>query len=214
MESWATTAEIDAILVDVIHPLLAPAFVATRRRTWVRARPPIRDLFEIVTLKGRTLVPRWGISLDFVPNVRGNKVHWHRTTKSAMLDVIYDPVDFERDWQRGWAMSTLHGPDRLRSDVERTIPAAFLRAMEWLEPIGEHNLLEWLDRFRVAPRLGGRFGFDNYIQQPLAYAFVLARSAKVARAAEVFEEWAERMDVHNEVRSSLKEHLELASRSA
>jgi hypothetical protein len=66
-----------------------------RPRKWVRARPPIRDLIEVVAMKGASLIPRWGISLDFVPHVQGDAIRWHRSDKSAIADIVYDPVDFD-----------------------------------------------------------------------------------------------------------------------
>lgn len=50
-------------------------------------------------MKGASYVPIWGISLDFVPHVAGNRLAWHRTDKSARMDLVYDPVDFDERWQ-------------------------------------------------------------------------------------------------------------------
>lgn len=47
-------------------------------------------------------MPRWGTSLDFVPHVRGEAVRFHRTNKGAVIDVLFDPIDFFAEWQRDW----------------------------------------------------------------------------------------------------------------
>jgi hypothetical protein len=69
-------------------------FQPSSRRRWSRSRvPEMRDLFEVITLKGATLSPRWGFSLDLAPHVTPAGVKWHRTAKSAMFDVVDDPID-------------------------------------------------------------------------------------------------------------------------
>jgi hypothetical protein len=62
---------------------------------WVRTRrPPIRDVIQVYALKGGMYTTRWGVSLDFVPHVVDGTVRWHRTARSARIDLGYDPLDF------------------------------------------------------------------------------------------------------------------------
>src|SRR5262245_51929970 len=61
-------------------------------RRWVDgSAPPVRRLFQLELLKGAGLTAWWGFSLDFVPHVSGGKLRWHRSDRTAMLDVIVNP---------------------------------------------------------------------------------------------------------------------------
>jgi hypothetical protein len=146
-------------------------------------------VFEVSALKGAQHVPRWGISLDFVPHVSGESVRWHRTNRSAEIDFVFDPVDFFADWQDKWAISALHGEAGIVRDAARVLPAAVERALGWFSSFADQNLLDRVEEHRRADRPGRRFGFDNWVQQPLAYAFVLARSGKADEATAVLEKW-------------------------
>jgi hypothetical protein len=179
------------LLAAVADPLLGAAeFRKVTRRRWARSQPPVRHVFEIAALKGATLVPRWGFSLDFVPHVQGGRLAWHRTEKSARLDLVYDPVDLDADWDARWGISTLHGAERVRADAERVLPAAVRRARDWLDGIHEiPSVLERAEWLRTARRAGDRFRFEDWVQQPLAHAFLLARTGARERALEVLEHW-------------------------
>jgi hypothetical protein len=165
MTDWARTpaAEVETIVSSIAEPLLtAGGFQPGARRRWVRAYPPIRHVFELVPMKGATFIPRWGFSLDFVPHVKGSALAWHRTDKSAALDLVYDPVDFDADWASRWAIQSLHGADGVRRDAERILPAALLKARAWLDGATElASVLERAEWLRTADRPGRRFGFEN-----------------------------------------------------
>lgn len=67
-----------------------------------------RHVVELQALKGLSYCPQWRLSLDFVPHITGGgKVRWHRTAKSARLDLVYRPIDFEPSSAdtREWAVS-------------------------------------------------------------------------------------------------------------
>ena len=93
-------------------------FQRSSRRRWWRSRvPEMRDLFEVTALKGATLSPRWGFSLDFAPHVTPAGVKWHRTAKSAIFDVVDDPIDTTRVEDLELSplfMFTMHGSARLK----------------------------------------------------------------------------------------------------
>lgn len=189
-------AEVDAIITDIGEPLLARAgFTRAARRKWVRAHPPIRHLFELIAMKGLSFVPRWAISLDFVPYAKTGGLGWHRTDRSAVGDLIYDPVDFDREWQRHWSISSFRGPGRLgpRPDAERVLPAAVRAAQDWFEGAadiqGARAKAEWLN---TVERPGRGFGPDNYVQQRLAYAFLLVRTGAADRARVELDRWIKR----------------------
>jgi hypothetical protein len=206
MSDWALTpsAEVDGIVSGIAEPLLmAGGFQTSARRRWARSYPPIRHVFELAPMKGATFIPRWGLSLDFVPHVKGNELAWHRTDKSAVLDLVYDPVDFDAEWASSFAIYSLHGADRVRRDAERVLPAAVRKARAWLDGAQElASVLERAEWLRTADRPGRRFAFENYVQQPLAYAFLLARSGSRDQALQVLDGWIA-MHSHQQFRNKL-----------
>ena len=184
-------AEVDAIVAVVADPLLVAAgFHGVSRRRWVRSFAPIRHVFEIALLKGRMLVPRWGISLDFVPHVRGKGLAWHRTEKSATPDLVFDPVDFDPEWRARCGIDTLGEEVVVRRAVEQRLPVAIASALPWFDGARDLSsvmeLAEWL---RTTARPGNRFAFEAYVQQPLAYAFLLARTGRPEAARDELSQW-------------------------
>jgi len=103
-----SAAERDAILAAHLRERL-PAFGFTEitARRWVDgSQPPVRRMFELQLLKGAGIKACWGFSLDFVPHISGGRVRWHRSDKTAMLDVMVDPRSLPQ-------ASYIHGPARL-----------------------------------------------------------------------------------------------------
>jgi hypothetical protein len=184
-------AEVDRILSAVADPLLATAgFVPGARRRWVRSFPPIRHVFELTAMKGASLLTRWGFSLDFVPHLQGRRLAWHRTEAKAHLDLVYDPIDFDREWEVDRSIGTLRGPTWVQRDAERVLPKALAAAVSWLRDARDDRaVLERAEWLRTADRPGMRFRFDNFVQQPLAYAFLLARTGDVAAGRRVLDHW-------------------------
>jgi hypothetical protein len=160
-------------------------FQPTSRRRWSRSRAPdMRDLFEVTTIKGATLSPRWGFSLDFCPHVTAAGVKWHRTAKSAMFDVVDDPIDTTRveDLELNpLFMFTMHGSARLEQAAVASAEASLRAATKFWEQVhDERDLLGVVEMLRSRPVV--RFGFDNYVQHPVALAFTLARVGRVEDA--------------------------------
>jgi len=207
-----TAAELDAIVTGIVEPLLTPAgFTLGARRKWVRARPPVRHLFELCSLRG-VFVPRWALSLDFVPHPKAGGLGWHRTDKSALADLAYDPVDFDPAWSRRWSISGLEGSAGVRRDAARVLPAAVQAARAWFEGAedvhGARARAEWLD---TADRPGRGFGPDNWVQQRLAYAFLLARTGAADEARVQLDRWIRRGE-HEGLRGRLTDLLEKSVR--
>ena len=185
-------AALDAIMSRVADAHLATAgFTASGKRRWIRSGNGIRHLFRIAPLKGGMYVPTWGISFDFVPHLKSfSSIAWHRTEKSAQMDLRNDPVDFDPEWSAHFAIDAVHGPDVARENAERVLPAAIAKACAMLNGVNDiptaFAFAEWL---RTAERPGRRFGFNNWIQAPLARAFLLARSDREQEGVAVLDEW-------------------------
>lgn len=206
-----SASTVNEIVSSVADPLLVAAgFHSTKPRRWIRSFAPIRHIFEIVPMKGASYVPTWGLSLDFVPHISGAKLAWHRTEKSARMDLVYDPVDFDASWRERACIGSFHGPEGTLTDSQRVLPAAIQQALDWLNPVRDiASALERAEFLRTADRPGDRFGFANYVQQPLAYAFLLARSGSREDALKALDGWIASHEL-NDLRGKLTELLTAA----
>lgn len=176
-------------------------------RSWIDgSKPPARRMFEIVLVKGQGMKTRWGFSLDFVPHITGwnlppastRKIGWHRTDKNAMLDVIVDPCDLPH-------FSSLFGADRLDGELESYLPAAVERACEtWRRGETWHGMLQIVQEIRE--RKVNCFGFCNYTQLPLAFAFLSAKIGDLAAAEAELEAYARRHKLDDAVELKLIKH--------
>jgi hypothetical protein len=173
--------------------LEAAGFSAIRARFWVRTgTPPVRHVVTLGALKGAAYSPTWGVSLDYVPHVAGRgTVRWHRTDKSARLDLTYDTVDHESD--RGWELSAFSSAAEFSGRC-RAIGPRLAEAVEgFVVPLtSDVAIREAFEAKRK--RATTRFGFENYYQNVLAYAFTLARVGETADA----ESWLARYLEANE----------------
>lgn len=159
----------DAICGECTREYLSPLGLAeVTPRTWVDgSRPPVRRMFELQLLKGAGVKACWGFSLDFVPHISGGRVRWHRSDKSARLDVIIDPPDLRQP-------SFLHGAPQFSADLRRLLPEASARAQAtWTKGATSQGMLDIICEIRQ--RNTNCFAFYNYTQLPLAYAFLSAR---------------------------------------
>ncbi len=153
--------------------LLARGFEHVKALKWVRStKPEIRDVIELYSLKGASVAPRWGFSLDFVPHVAAGRLRWHRTAKSSMLDLVWDPLDFSG--VGGWTPSrfvALSELPRLAKDFAAKVCRAALPDLAKAQQVSDLPALyrEWAARPTV------RFSIENYPQARLGEAFVLKR---------------------------------------
>lgn len=146
-------------------------FEQVAERKWVRSvKGPIREVVELYSLKHLSVVARWGFSFDFSSHVDNSGVRWHRTPKSANLDIVWDPIDF--DDSREWELSPCVAESRLETlasafatkILEAAIP--YFNRVAALEDVPD-LYAEWERRPFV------RFGFENYHQALVGQAFVL-----------------------------------------
>lgn len=208
----ATAAEIDQILGCTFDPALrGVGFERVDRRRWVRsARLPIRDLFEIASLKSGTLTPIWGVSLDFVPHVAGGRdVRWHRTAKSARFDLRYDPVDYlERNTPEAEAWSVFPASNPVgvvTRDLQRLVALVVPEALRfWGALASVADLPRAFGEKQQRPTV--RFGFENYVQEPLAEAFVLAALGD-PHATEKLETYAISHELEPDTAATLRSRL-------
>ena len=176
---------LDEILTDTFGIALeASGFEQITPRKWVRSnKNQIRDLLEIQSLKGGVLSPRWGFSLDYVPHVSGSSIRWHRTAKSAIFDVCFDPIDENGPEARSRYISRLYGATQARKQAKRVQKKTLQEASGFWQRSSTLAELPQVFEFMKA-RPATRFGFYNYVQHPLAYAFTLARLGEEQQARE------------------------------
>lgn len=172
---FLSAAEIDHLLLDQLRPRL-PDFEPVTPRKWVRAaRAPIREMFLIQSMNPIMFCAIWGVSLDYVPHLSGSSLRWHRTSKSALFDLNYDPLDYTAE-TAGWVATSAA---EIAALLEKTVPLAFgfwTSTADLLAAFAEKERRPFV-----------RFGFHNYVQQGLAYAFTLARAGRTEEARERLE---------------------------
>jgi hypothetical protein len=176
-------------------PLIRNGFTHVSDRKWIRRRTPdFADLFEIQALKGASYSPLWGFSLNFVPHLSGKNVRFHSTDKSALFDYRYDPLDINfgsRKKQEEWIISRFDGLKNAKRNAKRSARRAIPLAMRSFSQINNIPDLiklyaESLQSYRS--RTPSRFGFFNYSQYPIAYAFLLSRQGKYDEGLAILQE--------------------------
>jgi hypothetical protein len=91
MRAPVSAGKIDELVGAELSPL---GFKQTHPWRWVQAaRSHMRGIFEFQALKGDTYSARWGLSLDFVPLLRADRLRWKRTANTANFDLCIDPID-------------------------------------------------------------------------------------------------------------------------
>ena len=170
------SAERDSILTSHLNaPLAELGLIQIAPRHWVDGSvPPARRMFQMSLLKGAGIVANWGFSLDFVPHISGRALRWHRSDRTAKLDVIIDP-------KRACQTSFIHGAKWLHHDLKELMPDAIAQATEtWRQGQTFEGMLAILREVRE--RKTNRFGFNNYTQMPLAQMFLLAKTGDLSGA--------------------------------
>src|SRR5262245_32915533 len=126
----------------------------------------------------------WGFSLDFVPHFSGGRMRWHRSDKTALLDVIVDPKDLHQP-------SALYGPAHLADGLQQLLPEAVSRAEEtWRRGATFEGMLALIREIRDGHI--NCFAYNNYTQLPLAYAMLCAKTGDLATAERELDEYTKR----------------------
>jgi hypothetical protein len=178
-----SASERDAIAARMLREWLEPlGLTEIAPRRWIDgSKPPARRLFELQLLKGASLKACWGFSLDFVPHVSGSSVRWHRSDKTARLDVIVDPVELPQP-------CFLFGPARFRDELAGLLPNAVASAQQdWDRGLTYNGMLQLIREIREQNT--NCFGYRNYTQLPLAFAFLTAKTGNLDLAERELDEY-------------------------
>jgi len=192
-------------------PLRARGFDAVKPDKWVRStKAPMRELVTLYTLKSLSAVPCWGFSLDFVPHlVRGDEIRWHRSPRSALMDLAYDPLDYTRDVDE-WSVPRFGSVQGIQSRAEDIAARAISKADAFFaRATTVEDVVALFEEMRTRPFV--RFGFDNYPRNALAYAFTLASVGRWGAAGEWLQKYVTAEELRQETASQLEGLLKSAT---
>jgi hypothetical protein len=209
-QNWITAKEMDELIQTFFgDELEANGFNKVKKRRWVRSRvPEIRDVFEFVSIS-HSLNPRWGFSLDFCPRVKGDTLKWHRTEKSAQIDVVYDPIDYviaPSNEFYDWLLSKTQPKEKTTIEAQAVAGRALPQALNWLAQVNSLKELETVLQKKQSEKVR-RFGYNNYVQQPLALALVQARLGDVAKAMDSLDAYIKKRETPVDAALKLKSLL-------
>jgi hypothetical protein len=188
--------------------LAALGFVRPKQGFWVRkdclsARP----MFVLWHYKGAVSAPVWGFALSYVPHFNNSctKLFWHRTVKSARLDVF--PFD---EFEQTQELSRFATPHDHETTVERVLHAAVGRAITFFEKFqSTEDLLPLFERLQRDK--GNGLGYWNYSNLPVAHAFTLRVNGDYTGGKSILNEYVERTKISGSALNDLLERFEQAT---
>ena len=183
------------LLLERLEPL---GFSEIGPRRWIDgSKPPVRRLFELQLRKGASLAACWGFSLDFVPHLSGSSFRWHRSDKTARLDLIVDPIALPHQ------PTFLYGAQRFEAELVwlllEAIPAAEL---DWSRGATYSGMLDIIREIREHE--SNCLPWINYAQLPLAYMFLAAKVDNRVLAERELEDYLQREGLHPQEADKLR----------
>jgi hypothetical protein len=214
MVEYLTASEVDALVGRVFGPPLeAQGLERVAPRTWVGSRrAPIREVFTFRKVKGGALIPSFGFSLDLVPHLGGRTVRWHRTPRSALLDVCHEPVIAAPDdaVSRDYYLELLAAPAAARDGARHLAVVTVPQALELYRSIRSIADLPPLIRREIRLREDQAL----YIQHYLALPFVLAFIGRKAHARQALKRYFEQFPEDRWAAARIADLLERTGPSA
>lgn len=199
---FLTQSQAEPVVKATFGPFLAQAhFEEAGPLKWVRqSSPEIWWLFEFYRTKGAGLRARWGLSLPFVPHVSGREVRWHRTPKSALLDLwLWSP---ELEAKEPPVFDLCYGLKELTKQCTKRAGRILETALSSLEQAkAVSDLPQLYEQQKVAWKPA--MGFYTWSQHPISHAFVLARLGKREEGLEEIGGVVQSEFVHERARARL-----------
>ena len=150
----------------------------------VLARQVSVDLIHVVKLaafKGAAYGFHWGVSLTYIPHRWEEELRWHRSMKSATLDLWDQLADLPQapNHTQVSIPSSLHGPEAFEHSLRREWQDLKGTITSWLERVSDLSGVlamskEQTQRYWKGPR--------HWPPPGLAHAFTLARMGDFAKA--------------------------------
>lgn len=182
-------------------------FVRPRQGVWVREHCGAgRPMFELRHYKGAVSAAEWGLALNYVPHFNNafTKLSWHRTVKSARMDVF--PFD---DIAKTPGLSRFAAPEDHATTVETVLGSALERGQRFFER--HRHLDDLLPLFeRLRRHRGDGLGYWNYMSLPVAHAFTLRVLGDRAGGEHILGKYVERHGISGAAWSDLTERFERA----
>jgi hypothetical protein len=157
-------------------------------RKGVLARQVSADLIHLINLtrfKGALYGFRWGVSLSYVPHRWENKLLWHRSIRSAALDLwdqladLPPRVNFMRVRKNSSIPSGLHGRELFEQNLRREWREIESTISQWLDSVSDLSGVlsmsaKQMERVWTGP--------SHFPPPSLVHAFTLARMGHSAEA--------------------------------
>ena len=166
-----------------------PDFVCLGRGLYVRTREAeISHVLKLQPLKGATYSFSWGVSLAYVPTRLVLPLRFHRTVKSARLDLWEDHFTETQEFPRDAYVSGLSGEAVARTELER--------AWTWTRPLAQawYEVATTLDGVaQLAERQAEQDG-SHWPTPRLVHVLTLARLNRMSEITTHTAAMAEELD--------------------
>lgn len=183
-------------------------FIRPKQGVWAREHCLSgRPMFELRHYKGAVSDVVWGLALNYVPHFNNTctKLYWHRTIKSARIDVF--PFD---DVEKTQGLSRITTPAKHAVAVESVLATTIEQGMEFF---GRHqSMLDLPPLFDRLERHRGRgLGYWNYSNLPVAHAFTLRVLGDSAPGMRILDKFAQRNELSGPPLADLMNRFEQAT---
>lgn len=198
-----TIADVHAHVCKAVDAAFsARDFQSMKPLQWVdSSSKPIRRIFEYWQLKGGVVAPRWGYSFDFVPHLSGGKLKWHRTEKSALLDVFVDGQSSDLNLSYMW------GESGLLDGLQERVAAGATLAKDFWDAARTPS-----EVFNQVTSLAGRTGSQFQTQLPITAAICHALEGREEQGRKEFDYYIAHRKPHADAVPKLQQIFEEALR--
>jgi len=141
---------------------------------------------------------RWGFSLDFVPHLSGDSIRWHRSDKSARLDVTINPKKLPTIW--------CPRSEQFREEFPTLLSKAVAAAKkDWKQGSTYQGMLQLIREIRK--RNSNWLPYGMYPQALLAFAFLNAKTGNLKVAERELDRFLDPGGLNQAAAAKLKKLL-------
>lgn len=166
-------------------------FTRVGDRRWVgELRGQIRTIVEFQALKGAQYSGRWGFGVDLVPLLRGSRLAWKKTVRTAAFDLTIDPID-DLGAVPHWCAIPVHMDAGSAQAVAQRVWHAAAQDFAAVTTI-----VDLLGLFhRRSSMTFRRFGLQHYAQTDLAWGLLRIATGELAEGDRQLGRFCARHDV-------------------